>query len=60
MSGQSKLDLLREAKSGLDPEQARRVDDLLLGILSVLVDDRVWIDAVQLAVRMARREKPQG
>jgi hypothetical protein len=54
------LDFLREAKRGLDPDHARAVDDLLLGILSILVADQVWIDAVQMAVRMARREKPKG
>ena len=53
------LDYLRDVKRGLSPEQARTCDDLLLGMLSILFSRQVWEDTVQMAVRMARREKPR-
>jgi hypothetical protein len=52
------LDYLREAKRGLTPDQAQAVDDFVIGILSLHVSDQVWIDTVQMAVRMARKQKP--
>ena len=55
---ESNLSYLRDAKRTLTFEQAEAVDDLLLGILSVFVSRQVWEDSVQMAARMARREKP--
>jgi len=52
------LGYLREAKANLNPQQQSAVDHLLIKILSVRVPEQVCKDAVQMAVRMARREKP--
>jgi len=52
------LGYLREAKRGLTPDQAQAVDDFVIGILSLHVSDQVWKDAVDMGVRLARREKP--
>jgi len=54
------LDYLREAKQGMTPEQERMCDDFVIGVLSLHVSEQVWRDAVVMAVRLARREKPQG
>lgn len=50
------LDYLREAKQGLGYEQAKAADDFLIGILSTIVSEQAWKDAIQMAVRMASRE----
>jgi hypothetical protein len=61
MSGQSNpLEYLREAKRGLTPEQQRICDDFVIGILSLHVPEQVWRDAVDMGVRLARREAPKG
>ena len=54
------LDYLREAKQRMTPEQERMCDDFVIGVLSLHVSEQVWRDAVDMAVRLARREKPQG
>ena len=54
------LDYLREAKQRMTPEQERMCDDFVIGVLSLHVSEQVWRDAVVMAVRLARREKPQG
>jgi len=60
-SGQGNLlDYLREAKRGLTPEQQRLCDDFVIGVLSLHVTEQVWRDAVDLGVRLAKREKPKG
>jgi hypothetical protein len=61
MSGQNNLlDYLCKAKRGLTPEQERICDDFVIDVLSLHVSEQVWRDAVDMAVRLARREKPQG
>jgi hypothetical protein len=56
MSGHSNLlDYLHEAKRGLGPEQAQAVDDLLLGMSSVLISRDVWESCVQMAVKLAEK-----
>jgi hypothetical protein len=50
------LDYLRESKRGLTPGQQRIVDDFVIGILSLHVTEQVWRDAVDMGVRLARRE----
>ena len=54
--GCSNLAYVREAKRTLTFEQAQAVDDMLIGILSTIVSEQAWKDAVQMAVRLARRE----
>jgi hypothetical protein len=56
MTGDSNLAYLREAKQGLGYEPAKAADDFLIGILSTIVSEQAWRDAIQMAVRMARRE----
>jgi len=52
------LGYLREAKANLNPQKQSDVDHLLIKILSVRVPEQVWRDAVDMGVRLARREKP--
>ena len=59
-SGDSNLDCLREAKRGLTPEQQRICDDFVIGVLLLHVPEQVWRDAVDMGVRLARREGPKG
>ena len=51
------LDYLREAKRGLNSQQEQHCDHLLIGILSVRIPEQQWKDAVQMAVRLARKGK---
>jgi hypothetical protein len=60
LNGQSNLDYLREAKRGLTPEQQTVCDDFVIGILSLHVSEQTWRDAVDMGVRLARREEPKG
>ena len=54
------LDYLREAKraASLTPVQEHVCDDFVIGILSLHVPEQTWKDAVDMGVRLARREKP--
>jgi hypothetical protein len=54
------LDYLCEAKraASLTPAQERVCDDFVIGVLSLHVPEQVWRDAVEMGVRLARREKP--
>jgi hypothetical protein len=54
------LDYLREAKAGLNSQQEQHCDHLLIGILSVRIPEKQWKDAVQMAVRLARKGKAIG
>ncbi len=55
MTGDSNLGYLREVKQGFGYKQAKAADDFLIGILSTIVSE-ARKDAIQMAVRMARRE----
>ena len=54
------LDYLREAKRALNSQQEQHCDHLLIGILSVRIPEQQWKDAVQMAVRLARKGKAIG
>jgi len=56
MTSDSNLGYLREVKQGFGYKQAKAADDFLIGILSTIVSERARKDAIQMAVRMARRE----
>jgi len=49
------LDYLREAKSGLAPEQQCMCDDFVIGILSLHVSEQVWRNPVDMGVRLATK-----
>ena len=54
MSHLQNLQILREAKRGLTPEQQDACDHLVLGILSVHIPAHVWRDALATAARLAK------
>ena len=56
MTSDSNLGYLREVKQGFGYKQAKAADDFLIDILSTIVSERARKDAIQMAVRMARRE----
>jgi len=61
VDGQSNpLDYLREAKRNLTPEQERICDDFVIGLLSLHVSEQIWKDAVDMAVRLAKRRNGES
>jgi len=50
----SNLAYLRQATQSLTVEQQRIVDDVLLGILSIVTPEQQWKDSIQMAARLAR------
>jgi hypothetical protein len=54
----SNLIYLREIKTALTSRRQNDLDDVLIGILSIRIPEQEWQAAVQLAVKLARKEKP--